>query len=212
MKYTLTVQPRGLDPKQAAKAWYLRVKCKEPWKKVRLQTRTVRGELPGKNALRDAVHRMSALRPGQVAPASKYKNCGRKPELSDREQRKIVEFVMAWRHKRFCTSKYLIQELSLTVGPRTVQRVLNKAGFFWRAVPKKSKLSADELAKRKLWVDAHLHRQPAWWAQNVGLVIDDVTLTTAPKPLSGKKEKHAAQAINHVGQERRGVGQRFAHA
>ena len=59
MKYTLTLHPHGLDPKQAAKAGYLRVKCKEPWEKVRLQTRTVRGDLPGKHTLRGRIRGVS---------------------------------------------------------------------------------------------------------------------------------------------------------
>ena len=48
-----------------------------------------------------------------------------------------------------------------------------------------------------MFVEAHINHAPAWWRRNIGLVLDGVTLTRAPKPLSGK-EKHAAQAIKHM--------------
>ena len=89
---------------------------------------------------------------------------------------------------------HIIRELKLKVGKRTVHRVLNRAGFSWRPVPKKSKLTHTDLAKRKEWVDARLHWTGKRWAQEIGLVLDGVTLTRAPKPLTGA-QKHAAQAI-----------------
>ena len=51
MKVTLSVHPKGLGPRQAAKARFLRVKKKAPWSKVRSQTRTVSGKRPGLRAL-----------------------------------------------------------------------------------------------------------------------------------------------------------------
>ena len=101
---------------------------------------------------------------------------------------------MKWRSKRFCTATYIIRELKLRVKKKTVHRVLNKAGFSWRPVPRKSKLSPKELEKRKAWVDARLHWTRGKWAKAFGLVLDGVTLTRAPKPLTGA-QKHAAQSI-----------------
>ena len=80
---------------------------------------------------------------------------------------------------------------------KTVHRVLNAAGYHWRPVAKKGKLTEVQLRKRKMFVEAHIKHTPAWWRKNIGLVLDGVTLTRAPKPLSGK-EKHAAQAIKHM--------------
>ena len=54
-KCTVTLHPRGLDPFQSAKAWFLRKKSKLPWKDVRKQVRTVNGQLPGQRALENAV-------------------------------------------------------------------------------------------------------------------------------------------------------------
>ena len=104
---------------------------------------------------------------------------------------------MQWRTKRFCTASYIIQELRLPCSKRTVHRTLNKAGYRWRAVPKRGKLSGAQLVARKAFVDAHLDKPVAWWRQQFGLVLGGVTLTKAPKPLN-QREKHAAQAIKYI--------------
>ena len=48
-----------------------------------------------------------------------------------------------------------------------------------------------------MFVDIHIDKPVVWWRQHFGLVLDGVTLTKAPRPLS-KREKHAAQAIKHM--------------
>ena len=79
---------------------------------------------------------------------------------------------------------------------------MNEAGYHWRPVPKKGKLTPEQLAKRKAFVDAHLKKTAAWWRGSFGLVLDGVTLTRPPKPLSGKV-KQAAQAIKaHIEKEK----------
>ena len=40
-------------------------------------------------------------------------------------------------------------------GVRTVQRTLNAAGFFWRAVPKKTKLAKEQLKQREAFATAY---------------------------------------------------------
>ncbi len=125
---------------------------------------------------------------------TKYENCGRKSDLSDEDNERVVDFVVQWRSKRFCTANYIIRELKLKCKRKTIHRVLNAAGFHWRPVPKKSKLTDKELKGRQIWVDERLHWTQDTWKKAFGLVLDGVTLTRAPKALTGA-EKHAAQSI-----------------
>ena len=53
------------------------------------------------------------------------------------------------------------------------------------------------LAARRAIVDAPVNKPASWWREHFGLVLDGVTLTKAPRPLS-KRKKHAAQAIKHM--------------
>ena len=80
---------------------------------------------------------------------------------------------------------------------RTVSNVLNRNGYFWKALPKVRGLSAAELGKRQAWVDSLVDKTPAWWQEHVGLVLDGVTLTMPPKPLTGR-QRHMAQSIRHT--------------
>ena len=191
-KCTVTLHPNGLNPFQSAKAWFLRKKTKLPWKDIRQQVRTVNGKVPSQRAVENAVHSVTSRKQG--IPQMNYANCGRTSILTQEQQRHIVAFVKKWRAKRFCTSRYILSELKLKCSMRTVQRVLNNAGFFWRGVPRKTKLTKDQLRQREAFVKAYGGKTSKWWAENIGLVLDGVTLTCAPKPLS-EKEKHAAQAV-----------------
>ena len=194
MKYTMTLHPNGLSPLESAKAWYLRVEGKKPWSAVRKKVKTVAGKRPGRRALENAVKRQGQLARTEPFPKLNYANCGRKGDLTEEQRQSVVDFVTKWRSKRFCTAAYIIRELKLKVKKKTVHRALNKAGFTWRPVPRKSKLSPKELELRKAWVDARLRWTRERWAEEFGLVLDGVTLTRAPAPLSGK-QKHAAQSI-----------------
>ena len=82
MKYTATVHPSGLNPFQSAKAWMLRKKLKQPWEKVRKQLRTMSGDRPNKDAMRNAVDRVqaSSTKDG-FSPKLNYGNCGKKQML-----------------------------------------------------------------------------------------------------------------------------------
>ena len=60
MLFRCTVHPRGLDPFQAAKAWYLRIRDGLTWKEVRAEVRTINGAHPGQDAVEDAVAQCSA--------------------------------------------------------------------------------------------------------------------------------------------------------
>ena len=100
----------------------------------------------------------------------------------------------SWRKKVFCTCRHIRGELKLKVALCTIARALNQHGYYWRAVPKKSPLTEDQLKKRRQFVDLHRDRDPEWWVANIDLVFDGVTLTKAPQTLS-QRQKHAAQAI-----------------
>ena len=45
-----------------------------------------------------------------------------------------------WRSKRFCTCRYILQELALPVDRPTTGNVLNRASYYWRPVPKATSL------------------------------------------------------------------------
>ena len=197
-----SVHPKGLDPFQSAKAWHLRKVQRLPWKAVREQLRTASGGRPQRVSVVNAVRRIddqrntAAFRRTGVASTA-YRNCGRKQLLTPQQKSAIVAFVKQWRHKRFCTSAYIAQELQLSCGRKTIIRALNAAGYHWRPVSKRGKLSEAQLAARRSFVDAHVNKPASWWRQNVGLVLDGVTLTKAPRPMN-TREKHAAQAIKHM--------------
>ena len=68
-----------------------------------------------------------------------------------------------WRHKRFCTCRYIINELKLPVQKRRLAIHLNEHGFFREKVPKTMRLNEKELSKWKTWVDKYVDKPPAWW-------------------------------------------------
>ena len=103
-KCIVMLHPKGLDPFQAARDWFLRKKLKRSWNEVRKEVRTVTGKMPGQRAIENAVNGASARRHG--IPKSKYANCGRTSVLSPEQQQSVVAFVKRWRSKRFCTSRY----------------------------------------------------------------------------------------------------------
>ena len=193
---SVTIHPGGLSLQESAKAWYLRVHRKQTWLTISSQVRNLRGQVPSLCAIRNAVQLMTRSKAGRL-PQTKYGNCGRKPVLSAEDERRIVAFVKTWRSKIFCTCRYIRQELKLSVQVSTIRRTLNKHGFFWRPVAKKSPLSVEQLAARKVFVEKYGGHSSEWWLRNVGLVFDGVTLTKAPRALSAR-QKHAAQSLRHM--------------
>ena len=109
----------------------------------------------------------------------------------------MVEFVKKWRHKRFCTSQYIKREMRLQASTRTLCRVLNEHGYYWKPVPKVQGISKEHLAARAEFVNKYANRTPAWWQEHMHMVLDGVTLTMPPKTLSGR-EKHAAQRLTSM--------------
>ena len=194
---SVTVRDGGLHPLEACKAWRLVEKEGYSLPAVAQLVKTVSGEVPKEHALRNAIKRVSAQTADDLPGQTQYANCGRKAILSREHTKAAVAFVQKWRHKRFCTCRYIIQELCLLVAKRTLARVLNKEGFFWKKVPRTMRLDRKELEKRKAWVEKYERKSPAWWEQNMNLVVDGVTLTMAPKSLNAR-QKHAAQRIDHM--------------
>ena len=182
---------------QACKAWHAREMEGWSWADIQDSLRTPEGDRPGRHAVENAVRRVAQSTGEELPGQTNYGNCGRKKALSPSQVKAAVAFVRRWRHKRFCTCRYIIQELRLPVTKRTLARTLNANGFFWRPVPKQACLSAKDIARRKAWVDAHLGKTARWWQQNMNLVLDGVTLTMPPKTLNGR-QKHAAQRIGHM--------------
>ena len=193
---SVTVHPRGLHPLEAARAYHLHEEEGLSLDSVRDEVFNMEGNRPSKKAVWTAVRQVKALE-GNAVPQTNYENCGRKRMLTAEDEAAIVEFVKKWRGKRFCTCKYIAQALKLKTGRNIISRALNRHGYFWRPVPKIRGLSAAELEKRKAFVDEHWQRPASWWEENMNLVLDGVTLTMPPKPLSSR-QRHMAQSIKHT--------------
>ena len=183
---------------------YLRKKQKMKWEDIQKEVKTMEGKRPKSDKpVRNAVTRVSTAGATGVA-MTKYHNCGRrygedggKYLITPRQEKEVVNFVKMWRNKRFCTCRYIKQELKLEATPRTIARALNRHGYHWCQVSKKMPLTPKQLEQRKKWVNRFLHKSPTWWTQNIHLTFDGVTLTKAPKSLD-LRQKHAAQSIRHM--------------
>ena len=193
----ISVHPRGLHPLEAAKAWHLHKEEGMRLEDVCLEVENLQGHQPSVKAVWTGVQMFERVRGTSAMPQSFYAKCGRKKKLSPEQEQAIVDFVATWRNKRFCTLKYIRTALKLKVHKKTIGNVLNRHGYYWRALPKVRGLSDSELAKRKEFVDTYLGKSPGWWQENMNLVLDGVTLTMAPKPLS-KRQAHMQQSIKHT--------------
>ena len=152
----VVIHPRGLHPMEAVRAWQLHREEGLPLTEVRAEVQNLAGGAPSVKAVWSAVQRVSAMRDGDLLPSSRYENCGRKEKLSKADVKRIISFVKEWRNKRFCTCGYVKTALRLQVSNRTICNVLNRNGFFWRALPRVRGFSAEELRKRKAWIDQHM--------------------------------------------------------
>lgn len=193
---TLQVHPKGLHPIQAALAF---VKHSEQGMSLvniieEGEIHNMSGDIVGKRALWAGIKRVAETGEKDYAPQSGYSNCGRNKALSEAEIGKVIGFVKQWRAKRFCTCRYIKHELKLKAAPRTTNRVLNEKGYYWRTVPRRQGFTKEQLEKRKVFIEQHLGKSPSWWEEHMNIVLDGVTLTMPPKPLSAR-QKHAAQRI-----------------
>ena len=196
VKIEMSLHPSSLHPLEAARAHHMRHDLEMAWVDIAADTWNMQGKRPSLKCVRNAVARMEEQQFEAVAKLG-YHRCGRKKELTTKQEQEIVQFVKMWRSKRFCTCAYIKRQLKLKVSQRTVARTLNRNGFFWKPVPKKTPLSDMDLEKRKAFVDKYGGKPASWWEANLNLVLDGVTLTKPPRNLSAR-QKHASQSIGHV--------------
>ena len=179
------------------------------WKDIMKLVKNVQGKVPDSDkGIRNAVARIQAAG-SKGLPTTRYKNSGRrygsdggKYSLTPKQTKDVVSFVKQWRNKRFCTCNYIKRELNLDATPRTIARTLNRNGYHWRQVAKKTQLTKKQLKERKAWVTRFIGKDSLWWKQNMHLIFDGVTLTKAPKSLDSR-QKHAAQSIRHMWMRRK---------
>ena len=174
------------------------------WHEIRKVVRIIEGKRPASDhGVRNAVNRVDTGGNAGAATTN-YKNCGRrygedggKYLISPQQEKEVVDFVKRWRHKRFCTCRYIKRELKLDASPRTIARALGRNGYHWSQVARKSPLTKKQMEQRKAWVTRYIHKSSLWWKQNMHLIFDGVTLTKAPKALDAR-QKPAAQSIRHM--------------
>ena len=109
----------------------------------------------------------------------------------------FIKYVDKWRAKSFCSGPQIKADLKLACSPRTIQRVLNRRGLRWTPVSRKLPLKKGQREARREWAERHADKGPQWWQDNVGLILDGVTLSLPPTGLT-EKQRHAAQAITHT--------------
>ena len=125
------------------------------WIDIQKRVKNVQGKKPqSEHCVKNAVQRVTAAGKKGVAKTN-YKNCGRNKALTTEQTKQVVGFVKEWRKRVFCTCRYIRAELKLKVSLATIARTLNNHGYYWRAVPKKSPLTEDQLKKRKAFVDMY---------------------------------------------------------
>ena len=200
---SVMIHPSGLHPVEAFKAHHKHSEEGMSLDQIieEGEVRNLSGEVTGRFALWSAIQRVAAVKTGDLVPTTRYHNCGRTAVLFEEDGLAVLEFVQKWRHKRFCTCRYIKHTLKLHAPRRTINRHLNANGLFWKKVPKFQKLSAEQLRQRRAWVEKYASRTPQWWQEHLHMVLDGVTLTMAPKPRNGR-EKHAAQRITSMWMKR----------
>ena len=72
--------------------------------------------------------------------------------------------------------------------------MLCRHGFRWQKRPVMRGLTTAELEKRKAFVAEFCGNTLGWWQDNMQLILDGVTLTKVPKPLT-ERQHHMAQGI-----------------
>ena len=171
----------GLHPIEAVKGWHKHIGDGMSLDAILAEGEVLNlcGQPPGKHALWSAIRRVKQMSHADLLPTSNYAKCGRKQILSNAQQQSIVQFVKAWRHKRFCTARYIREELRLKASQRTICRVLNAHGYHWKPVPRIEGFSKLQLSKRKAFVDKYISRPVSWWQAHMSMVLDGVTLTMA---------------------------------
>ena len=71
--------------------------------------------------------------------------------------------------------------------------------LFWRPAPRKQKLTPEQLAKRKEFVDKYISKTSDWWAENIGLVLDGVTVLVTSLGVDHRKRSRCDEIIRLLG-------------
>ena len=194
------VHPRGLHPVMAVRAHHLYTEEGLSLRDICDEVHNMQGKRPSVKCVWSGVKRTNevlASSVGKVLPETGYKKCGRTDLLTDAQKLQVLNFVEAWRSKRFCTCAYISKELALGVSRQTITRCLAEFWYRWKPVSKKQRLSDTQLKAREDFWNKYGDKNSDWWISSMNRVLGGVTLTTAPKGLS-KREKHAAQRIQHM--------------
>ena len=153
----ITLHPRGLHPLQAARAFHLHEEEGMTMRNICDEVTNMSGKRPSFKAVWRAIHMVKATKSSEPVAQTKYTNCGRKRTLTPAEEKKVTGFVKQWRNKRFCTCRYIRAALKLKVTTRTVARVLNRNGYFWRPLPKVRGLNESDIHDNN---GRHQHHEP----------------------------------------------------
>ncbi len=137
-KVSVAVHPFRLHPIEAVKAHYKYTEGDMSLDEIIREGEifNLAGDLAGRNAVYAAIGRVRKMSPSDLVPPTKYNNCGRKKALTEDQEKEIVVFVKKWRAKLLCICHYIRNELGLDVTPKTVNNVLNNAGYYWKLVPR----------------------------------------------------------------------------
>ena len=85
----------------------MRVVEKAKWKDIQSKVKNMEGKRPkSQHCVKNAVQRVQASGRKGMAKTS-YKNCGRKRKLTQQEEKNVVEYVLKWRRKLFCTCQHI---------------------------------------------------------------------------------------------------------
>jgi len=198
----MTLRKGSLGPFEAAMAVALR-KEGLSYRAIAKRVRTFEGAVPKEGSLRRAVTLSRSVKGGDAARLvtdgawSRYGKSGRRRCVCKADETRIIKYVEKWRAKSFCSGPQIKADLKLACSPRTIQRVLNRRGLRWTPVSRKLPLKKGQREARREWAERHADKGPQWWKDNVGLILDGVTLSLPPTGLT-EKQRHAAQAITHT--------------
>ena len=109
----------------------MKKKLSKKWKDIQKEVKVMEGNKPKRaHAVRNALAR--------------YGEDGGKFLITPQQENEVVQLVKAWGNKNFCTCKCIKRELKLEASPRTIARALNRNGYRWCQVSRKSLRTAKQ--------------------------------------------------------------------
>ena len=127
---TATVHKDGLHPMEAFKAHHVSQELGMSLDDLLAEggIRKLSRHPQGRYALWAAIKRVKDMYQDDLLPKSRYGSRDRKAAPTVAEGKRILEFVRKWRHKRFCTCRYIKHDPKLKDLRRTTDRLLNEHG------------------------------------------------------------------------------------